>query len=151
MRRVFGILAALSMSVGAAAAQALQHVVSVDGTCQRLVIEDIALSGNCGAAVLQTIYDDGRTGFYITAADGSQVFAFSGFEQSSPGQTEVTQTLDKVILSGEPATSIPVTGSCTYGNPYAGPMTILCDAQDTSRQRYQFEFVTDGSEPEILQ
>ena len=151
MRRILEILVVLFASVGAAAAQAPQNVVSVDGTCQRLVIEGRSLAGNCGATVLQTIYADGRTGFYISAADGSRVFAFSGFEQSFSGQTEVTQKLDKVILIGEPATSIPVTGTCTYGNPYAGPMTIFCDAADQSGNRYRFEFLTDGSEPEILQ
>ncbi|WP_316166216.1 MULTISPECIES: hypothetical protein [unclassified Bradyrhizobium] len=66
----------------------LTGMVVVKGTCQKLIVAGKDRSSECKGALLNTDYDDQRTGFYFTLLDGSVVtFSNRGDLQEQPGLT----------------------------------------------------------------
>jgi hypothetical protein len=156
---VFGLLAVAAEGVFGPAvyAQEIKGLVGVatqTGSCERLIAAGNDFSDHCSTTIIQSIYDTGRTGFTLAIGDKGTVITFSGMEGKKPDPDSQLQSVDKVILNlgieGVPSSMTDTKGSCSYRNPYNGPMTIGCHALDEDNNSYLLEFVTDGSEPEFV-
>jgi hypothetical protein len=147
------ILAAFFASPSAAAAE-LQNLASLAGTCERLVMAGKDLSAGCSGRIIQSAYDDGRTGFTVLVGDKGVAITWSGIQGAKPDADSQLQSLDRVILNlnieGVAPTSTSMTGSCAYSNPYKGPMIISCQGMDIEGKAYLLQFRTDGSEPVFM-
>lgn len=155
IRPLTASIALLTLALPAAAQEGgptLENIVSLRGSCDELTVAGRDLSDVCQGVVLQTIYSNGRNGFYLATEDGKTIVTFSGFDGESPGPDEVVQELDMVISgeSGAEPASVQVSGTCLYGNPYNGEMEIACDATGPDDETYTLRFTTDGSEPELM-
>ena len=130
----------------------LNALAIVSGRCEKLVVSGNDMSSHCGDKIVQSMYKTGRTGFTVTVGDKGTVVTFTGIEGAKPDANSQLQSVDKVILNlnikGVPPSSTSANGSCSYSNPYLGPMTISCSAT-SGKDAYLLEFRTDGSEPKL--
>jgi hypothetical protein len=157
MRTAAVVLAVIgAASSPAAIAQDIPGLIgmaSLTGTCEQLIAAGNDFSPHCSDMILQSIYDNGRTGFTLIIGDQGTVVTFSGMEGAKPDPDSQLQSVDKVILNlgidGVPPSSTETKGSCSYRNPYKGPMTIGCHAVDDEGKSYYVQFTTDGSEPQF--
>ena len=106
-------------------------------------------------ALINTVYRNGRTGFYFTA--GRSMLTFSGIEpQINQGPDDIIQPVDLILVTqmttdepGQPEL-LPASGRCSFSNPFRGiPTTVQCEAE-TARGRFAATFDHDGSEPSLL-
>jgi len=128
----------------------LTAMVVVEGACQNLTIGGEDHTATCKGTLLNTEYDDERTGFYFVTTTEQITVTFStrGDQEQKPDADTVTAPVDMVIVSsGGKIDRLQATGTCQFGNPYKGPMLIEC-AADSERGRFEGAFLTDGKEPE---
>ena len=127
----------------------LTATVGVEGACQNLTIGGEDHTTNCKGTLLNTEYDDERTGFYFATTDQVIVtFSSRGDQEQKIDTDTVTAPVDEVIVSsGGKIDRLQATGACRFGNPYKGPMLIQCTA-DTERGRFEGAFLTDGKQPD---
>jgi hypothetical protein len=130
---------------------AAQQLVTVSGSCDRLVVGAKAFTPLCKGIAINTVYDSGRVGFIFTIASEALV-TFSGMDMANPTPDTDRTMLDRVIFfklgkAGEPPSVTKVTGNCDYGNPYKGKMTIDCEAAGADGSKYSVQFRTDGNPP----
>ena len=151
--RIAALTACLLLSGAGAFAQTKigdATMLSVTGTCGRLAVAERDLSRDCTTKLLNVTYPDGRVGFYFVLADGGMV-AFSGMDGDNPTPDSDVVNLDKVIMSRKDTPDQPdvlrVTGTCTFGNPVKGPMTIACDGTLVDGAGFSAAFTTDGKPP----
>lgn len=125
----------------------------LSGTCERLVVFGTNFSDHCGSRIVQSVYNNGRAGFTLAIGDKGGAATFSGIEGMKPDADSQLQSLDKVVftigIEEVPPNVAAVTGSCVYGNPYKGPVTISCQGTDADNKPYLLQFRTDGSPPSI--
>lgn len=147
----------ISLGPTIASAQGLNDLTAmaaVTGKCERLVMAGTDMSEHCNSKIIQSIYSTGRTGFTILVGDKGTAVTFSGMEGAKPDANSQLQTIDKVILNlnieGVAPSITSATGSCSYGNPYLGPVTISCNAT-SGKDAFLLEFRTDGSEPRFTE
>ncbi|MBJ3783536.1 hypothetical protein [Devosia sediminis] len=143
---------ALPVLVLALPAQAAEptNMITMDGTCESLVVDGDDLSADCKDSVMQVIYDIGRVGLYAFA--GEQIVTFSGTSDEVI-DNEIHHQLDQVVLgvTGSDPRSVPARGTCIYENPYEGaPARFTCEARAKSGASYTLSFVTDGATPEDI-
>ncbi|MEH6691130.1 MAG: hypothetical protein V7774_08100 [Pseudorhizobium pelagicum] len=162
MLQPYGFFLSFALSTAIAppivAAQDLQRLTAIahlTGNCERLVMAGTDMSPHCDGKILQSIYDNGRTGFTVIVGDKGTVATFSGMQGAKPDPDSQLQSVDKVLLNlgieGVPPSVDEVNGGCAYGNPFKGPMTISCHATNDDKKAYLLEFRTDGSEPVFQQ
>lgn len=94
----------------------------------------------------------------VTAADGTVTFTFSvggtpiGFsgdgKQTKPGLGGAPRLPISFVAVGENASkgALEADGSCTFGDPFKGPATVICMAQ-TEKGPFLGVFKTDGTPP----
>lgn len=151
---VIGALA-LGAAVATATAQAatLTGIATLTGTCEKLVLPDVDMSKDCKGKIIQSIYDTGRTGFTVFVGPHDVAVTMSGLEGPKPDQDTQLQSVDMLIfnlnIEGVDPSTEKLQGSCAYANPYLGPMTISCQANDQKGGGYLMQFRTDGSEPQM--
>lgn len=127
----------------------LAYLMTLEGTCSELVIEDS--HKGCQGTLIHTDYDDGRIGFYFVANEpGGEIITFSGRgqEQLAPSENTRIQPIDAVVLSGG---LVRLSGECLFENPYQGPARIECVAKTPSGVEYVGRFLTDGTEPRLVE
>ncbi|WP_315812033.1 hypothetical protein [Bradyrhizobium sp. SZCCHNR2028] len=127
----------------------LTGMVVVKGTCQKLIVAGEDRSSECKGALLNTDYDDQRTGFYFTLLDGSVVtFSNRGDLQEQPGPDKFVTPVDMMIIGQSRKTINKVTakGQCRHGNPFKGPDLIECTA-DSEIGRFEGLFLSNGEKP----
>jgi hypothetical protein len=138
----------------ATAADRLENLGLMTGTCERLVIDGKDLTGDCAGKIIQSIYDDGRTGWYMMIGDKGAVVTLSGMSGAKPDADSQLQDLDSVIwggaAKGAPAKTETITGQCLYSNPNNGPTSITCIAKNQTGDVSVLEFRTDGKPPEFM-
>ena len=138
------IVAAAQLKVGNA------QMASVTGICGKLVVGDRELTGACSAKLLNVTYPDGRVGFYFVLDDG-RIVTFSGMDGDNPTPDTDVIHLDKVIMSRTDTPDQPdvfaATGTCGFGNPVKGPMTVACDGTLSLGGTFSAAFTTDGKPP----
>lgn len=125
----------------------------LSGTCERLVVFGTNFSDHCDGRIVQSVYDNGGVGFTLAIGDKGGAATFSGIEGGKPDADSQLQSLDKVVftigLEEVPPNVTAVMGSCVYGNPYKGPVTISCQGTDADNKPYLLQFRTDGSPPSV--
>lgn len=125
----------------------------LSGSCERLVVAGDTFSDYCNGGIIQSVYSTGRAGFTLAIGDKGGAVTFSGIEGTKPNADSQLQSLDKVVftigIEEVPPNVTAVTGSCVYGNPYKGPVTISCQGTDADNRPYLLQFRTDGSPPSI--
>jgi hypothetical protein len=146
-----GVAAASSGLIVPARAEAkLTATVTVEGACQKLTVGGGNHTADCKGTLLNTEYDDERTGFYFVTATEQVTVTFStrGDQEQKIDADTVTAPVDMVIVSSDgKIDQLQATGTCQFGNPYKGPMLIECTA-DSERGRFEGAFLTDGKEPD---
>ncbi len=126
------------------------QMVSVTGKCDTLVVGDRQLSRDCSAKLLNVVYPDGRIGFYFVLTDG-RIVTFSGMDGENPTPDSDVIDLDKVIMSRKDTPDKPdvfqAKGTCGFGNPMKGPMTVSCTGTLSGGGAFSAAFTTDGKPP----
>jgi hypothetical protein len=126
------------------------QMVSVTGRCDKLVVGGKAMTETCSGKLLNVTYPDGRTGFYFVLADG-RIVTFSGMDGANPTPDTDVVDLDKVIMTRKDTPDKPdvlsATGTCRFGNPMKGPMTISCEGRLSKGGAFSASFTTDGKPP----
>lgn len=152
-RRTASFAAGSLLLATAAAAQTQvgnARMLSVTGSCGKLVVGDRQYSGECSAKLLNVTYPDGRVGFYFVLTDGRMV-AFSGMDGDNPTSDSDVVHLDKIIISRRDTPDKPdvlqAEGTCGFGNPMKGPMTIACEGTLSDGGAFSAAFTTDGTPP----
>jgi hypothetical protein len=145
---------AVGPSMGVGQAQVTQDVNSLarfSGHCENLVLGDDDLSSQCDGVLLNTHYEDGRSGFTFVARDVTSA-TFSGPDHVAAGD-EATVELDRVVflslhLKEATPVTLPATGSCVFSNPDIGRAKVTCTAR-TGRGGFRASFVSNGLPPKI--
>ena len=102
-----------------------------------------------------TLYKDGRTGFYFVTEN--YILTFSGVSpQVKKSSNSAVQPVDLVLFNetknGDPNNPMKLraAGTCDFANPFLGvPVTIDCKAE-TSKGRFAAKFISNGAEPVIM-
>jgi len=144
---------ALLVSAGPGRADSrLTGMATVKGTCQKLVIAGQDRSLECTGRLLNTDYDDQRTGFYFILLNGGVItFSNRGDLEKKVGPDKRVTPVDLVIIGQYPDKKIDrvaAKGRCRYGNPFKGPSLIECSA-DSELGRFEATFLSDGEKPEM--
>jgi hypothetical protein len=151
MWRLLILLAACwaSGSYAAAPQSRAVSIVSMGGSCRRLVLDGHDFSNACQPRVANVEFSDGRVTFtYAAGEDFTVTFSGDGRKQIHRGPDTAIQPIDLIYSSIAGATSKPsrVVGSCEFSNPYKGPSAINCSAE-SGTGREVAEFTTDGRPP----
>ncbi|MER2263704.1 hypothetical protein [Methylobacterium oxalidis] len=144
------LLAASGPARSAPEPAAMPTFVSADGTCERLVVAGRDVSRTCKGRLLNTIYKNGRVGFYFIGEDGSALtFTGMGSAQVKPDPDSAVQPIDGVIYgAGGRSERARAVGTCRFSNPYKPPGTVRCRA-DTEKGAFEAAFTTDGKAPVV--
>ncbi|WP_315724058.1 MULTISPECIES: hypothetical protein [unclassified Bradyrhizobium] len=130
----------------------LTGMAIVKGTCKKLVIAGKDRSADCKGVLLNTDYDDQRTGFYFTLLDGGVItFSNRGDLEERPGPDDIVTPVDLMIIGQSPKQSInrlKAKGRCRHGNPFKGPSLLECTA-DSELGRFEGTFLSNGEKPEL--
>ena len=131
----------------------LTGMATVMGTCQKLVIAGQDRSLECTGRLLNTDYDDRRTGFYFILLNGGVItFSNRGDLEERAGPDKRVAPVDLVIIGQYPNKKIdrvPAKGRCRYGNLFKGrPSLIECSA-DSELGRFEATFLSNGEKPEL--
>ena len=131
---------ALALLAGPASAQT---AVTLEGTCERLVIAGQDLSAACQGTLTNTAAR-GRASFDFTAADGQSLsFAGNGAQQERTEETDPLQPINLVVVgkggSGTPTLAV---GACSFSTPAPGKTAITCEASAPGGPSYAGTFVT---------
>jgi hypothetical protein len=122
----------------------------LNGSCDKLTIGRQKLGDGCGGKLMNSSYPDGRVGFYFILDDGRTI-TFSGMDGANPTPDTDVVDLDKVIIGikGKPSKPkvVAASGTCKYGNPYAGQSTVTCNGKMVDGQTFSANFTSDGSPP----
>ena len=122
----------------------------LNGTCDKLTIGRQRLGDKCGSKLLNMSYPNGRVGFYFILDDGRAI-TFSGMDGANPTPDTDVVDLDKVIvgIKGKPDKPkvFAASGTCKYGNPYAGESTVICNGTMVDGQTFSASFTSDGTPP----
>lgn len=123
-------------------------IVSLSGQCEKLVMPQSDITKSCSGKVLNTVYSDGRSGFYFALEEGA-ILTFSGNGNVNPDPDTAVQPVDLILFNykGEVDRAQAV-GQCTFGNPYKGPSRLICRAT-SPRGDFYGEFVSDGKPPKV--
>jgi hypothetical protein len=120
------------------------------GTCEKLTIGREKLGDSCSGKLMNSSYADGRVGFYFVLDDGRAI-TFSGMNGVNPTPDTDVVNLDKVIIGvkGKPNKPrvVAASGTCKYGNPYAGESNVTCNGKMADGKTFSASFTSDGSPP----
>jgi hypothetical protein len=137
-----------------ATAANLQNMAMSTGTCERLVVDGRDFTSGCAGKIIQSIYDDGRTGWYLMVGDKGTVVTLSGMSGAKPDADSQIQDLDSLILNlgvkNAPSSKEAISGQCLYSNPNNGPTSITCVAKNNQAAVSVLEFRTDGRPPQFM-
>ena len=127
----------------------LTALVNLKGTCRKLTVKGTDQTAVCRGVLVNSIYSDGRTGFYFAAADGFFLtFSNRGQEQIKPDANTAISPVDMVLAGYKGGVDrIRATGSCKFTDPYHGPAPVVCRAE-TAVGVFEGSFVSDGGKPD---
>lgn len=154
LRKPIGIALALAAASSASAAEPAgtgpdYYVLS--GTCAAMTIDGEDVTEACQGKLVSFTTANGRVGFIFAFGKALLTFSGAGDDQTLLPGERASQPIDTIRLTkidtdpGKPK-STPATGTCVYGNPFAGATTIACTAT-VEKSVLHAEFVTDGTPP----
>ncbi|MGJ5175482.1 hypothetical protein ACQR16_03750 [Bradyrhizobium oligotrophicum] len=147
------VAGALLMSAGSGRADSrLTGMATVKGTCQKLVVAGQDRSLECTGSLLNTDYDDQRSGFYFILLNGGVItFSNRGDLEKRVGPDKRVAPVDLVMIGEYPSkkiNTVAAKGRCRYGNPFKGPSLIECSA-DSELGHFEATFLSNGEKPEV--
>lgn len=153
MKSTLALAALALLSTPVLAQQMPKSLIGIDGQCQVLAFDGKDRTADCGKTLLQTIYADGRVGFYVVLGAEGDILTISGYDGDKPDDDTQLHNIDKVILgsAGQDPTEYTASGLCSYGNPYNGPSTVACQGTTKGGFAFLLVFRTDGTEPTITE
>lgn len=123
---------------------------ALEGSCNRLVIGSLDLTDACSGKLLSVAYPDGRVGFYFVLNDG-RIVTFTGMDGDNPTPDTDVVNLDRLIMTRKDTPDQPdvsdVSGTCAFGNPFRGAMTVSCEGSLPEGIGFTGSFTTDGQPP----
>ncbi|WP_062235845.1 hypothetical protein [Aureimonas sp. N4] len=135
--KLFLVATALALSAPSAEAQ---QMAFGKGVCEKFVLGRNNMTKECDTKLMNSTYDNGRTGFYFVFKRGS-IITFSGMDRPNPTPDTDLFAIDKVIFSAGGATKeFAATGSCRYGNYKAGHKRIRCKGTSDDGQPFEAVF-----------
>lgn len=125
----------------------LVGLLTVRGQCLKVSIGRDEIAGRCTGELGIAVYADGRTGFHFMMRN-RHIFTVSGMhsKQQSNGVNVDRVVLNDGLEANKPQL-IAAAGSCTYGDPYRGRMTVRCAGTLGRMQDFVASFETDGTPP----
>ncbi|WP_305525956.1 hypothetical protein [Methylobacterium amylolyticum] len=149
MRAILMLSAVPALAAPATAAK-LPTMALANGHCDVLIIGGKDRTASCAGKLLNTIYDNGRVGFYFVTDGGAAItFSGDGSSQINPNPDAAVQPVDGIIFSYKGKTDRnAAVGTCRFTNPYKPPGTVECRAE-TQGGLYEAKFTTDGRPPVI--
>lgn len=133
----------------ALAQEAAPTFVVIGGQCGQLVVAGVDVTSTCNSKVASNNAEPDKVIFHFALADGTAI-SIVGTDLPNPSpdsdQIEVVQVHVGKKLGPLRKGPHAALGKCTFGNPYAGPMTIRCDGA-IGKKPFLAEFLTDGHEP----
>jgi len=159
MANISRLVVAISLVLMAYPAMAnnpMTDLVSLSGACANVILYGKSVERKCKAA-MNTLYKDGRSGFYFIADDMILTFSGNGDLQVRKDPNTSSQAIDLVLFNNPEAGGDPskpdkliAIGKCLFENPFRGrPTQIICKAT-TERGDFEATFNHNGSEPSIL-
>lgn len=146
---ILAVLAPLPM--GAEAQDSIPGLVgqfTVTGQCLRVSMARENLTKGCTGEMAISVYSDRRTGFHLLMANG-HIISVSGIHPQQ-GSGDVVD-IDRIILNEGLESNKPqvfsAKGRCSYGNPFAGKMTVRCSGTLGKETDFTIAFETDGKPP----
>ena len=133
----------------------LTDLLGMPGKCEEIVLYGKSAKKQC-QSLFNTVYKDGRSGFYFIAEDMILTFSGNGDQQLRQGSDKSTQAIDLVLMNkpgkGPPERPEMITaiGECSFENPFLGKPTIVKCSAKTEKGTFAGAFYHDGSEPYIL-
>ncbi len=133
-------------------ASTVSRTLSADGSCEKLVVADEDMSAECGTALIQMHYDDGRVS--LSAGTGGQWFFGLGepervlaFGGQGTGEPWTDHPVDRVIAADDAGStllfSVDASGACTYDQAPRG-FVVTCEAEDDAGRMHHLSYRTDG-------
>lgn len=130
-----GTLAVSALIAGSAAAQNFPGgpgLITLRGTCQKLVAGKVDASKGCKGELASVTAPNGTVTFIFTSQGKMLGFGGDGGTVHKSGSDDASLTLNLVStgvgtkMTGE----VPVTGTCTFGNPYTDKQIMVqCTAK----------------------
>lgn len=148
MRLALALVALVAASPAGAKQNKQTSIMGLTGTCTKLIVNGKDRTADCAGKLLNTAYADSRTGFYFVAGE-DLVLTFSGVgaRQVKLDEDHVVMPIDLVILGFKGQNDkITAVGTCSFANPYSGPVPITCKAEG-ALGTFEGSFMTDGSKP----
>jgi hypothetical protein len=158
MRRLIGSIALIfSCVMIAVPSYGVEHVMSLDGVCQKLFVQKYDWTKWCKNRVVNSVTDNGDVGFTFVSSNpnisSTVTFDGRGPDQVKPSPDSVIQPVRRIIFSiagmGIKPKEERAVGSCRFANPYKGKMTIQCSAQ-THDGHFEAVFQTNGQPPDEI-
>ncbi|WP_051093017.1 hypothetical protein [Methylobacterium sp. 77] len=128
-----------------------QTAITLEGTCEKLIIAGLDVTQNCKGTMLNTVSRN-RASFDFSAWDGRGLsFSGSGAQQERTEETDALQPINLVVPSektddGVVRGPLVAVGSCSFSTPSDGKTAITCEA-NAAKGRYEARFVTDAKTP----
>lgn len=126
----------------------IERTLTADGRCERLVIAGEDLTAQCGTALVQLHFTDGRVA--VSAGTGGQAWFGLGepermivFFGPQVDQPWSDHAVDQIAIGGEVPTALQASGACTYAEASPG-LLVTCDARDDAGQTNALAYRTDG-------
>jgi len=125
-------------------------VVTLSGKCAKLVVGTLDASKSCKNELASVTLANGGVTF-IFSADG-KMLGFGGdgtaIKAASGGAVRLPVDLVSTGVGTKMTGEVKVSGSCSFGNPYAGkPTTIECSAKSADFA-FTGSFRTNGKPPQ---
>jgi hypothetical protein len=152
----FGALLLLlfaSLAAPAVAQTAPKTAVFLRGTCEHLSIPAGDLTSTCKPSLVNMQYRDGRSSFMFSDGERSMI-SFSG-ARAAPDARAIQQ-LDHVSIAtkgasgGTDVSSEDATGTCDFGNVFAGASARITCTAKTKSGTLNAIFRTDGAKPDVV-
>jgi hypothetical protein len=97
--------------------------------------------------------------FWAILKDEKGLVSFSGTKEVQPSRSRYTFFPDKLLLNGKPFGTEPTEpivlnfqGSCDFYGDFSNEVsTFKCRGISNNRSILEYEFVTDGTPPEVTQ
>lgn len=146
-RTAVPVIAVLMLAIPVHAAE-IERTLTADGSCERLVIAGEDLTSQCGTALVQLHFADGRIA--VSAGTGGQDWFGLGEPERmllfyGPGVKKdwSDHAVDQVVVGREAVTVRQAVGTCTYAEAPPG-LLVTCDATDEVGDTNALTYRTDG-------
>ncbi|WP_139020616.1 hypothetical protein [Bradyrhizobium sp. ORS 285] len=154
MRRIISSLSLLAVcaanlpAMSVRAEDGLKGIETLHGACKKLTVAAKDRTSECKGVLLNTRYDDGRTGYYFVTLDGA-IITFSSPGEADPrtAATARAYPVDMIIFKAEgDIRKLAAKGACRATLPSGALSGLSCRA-DSEVGRFEGEFTAGTKAP----